>query len=316
MRSVTGSTRALAKRILPRLPLCGRRFARWFMRRQRLALLRALRGTARRWRGRIADVLACPDNADIPRVAEAGRKVGGDIIMHDGLRVAYGTYGTDDTRETMRVLEDSRGGHEPQEKKSSQQVVSLMPSGAVMLELGAFWGFYSLWFASVVHNGRCFLVEPVWSNLNAGRLNFALNGLRGIFINGFVGARHRRRPFQSPEIAVDWLMREHGLEKIHLLHSDIQGFEREMLDGAQQAVIEERIDWIFISTHAEKLHHDCREWLVARGWAVVADANLRESYSVDGLLVAHRPGLYAPPLQSIALKLYLSEDHCDDLPKI
>jgi hypothetical protein len=302
MRSVTSLARALAKRILPRLPLCGPWFAHCLMRRQRLALLRALRGTARSWRGRIADVLACPDNSDIPRVADAGRKVNGDIIMHNGLRVAYGTYGAYDTQETMRVLEVNRGVHEPQEEKIFQQVLSLMPLGAVMLELGSFWGFYSLWFASVVKNGRCFLVEPVWSNLNAGRLNFALNGLRGIFINGFVGARHRRQPFQPPVLAVDWLMREHSLEKIHLLHSDIQGFEREMLDGAQRAVIEERIDWMFISTHAEKLHHDCREWLVARGWAVVADVNLDESYSVDGLLVAHRPGVYTPPLQSITRK--------------
>jgi hypothetical protein len=304
MRSVISGTRLLAKRILRRLPLCGPWFARCLIGRQRLALLRALRGTARSWRVRIADVLACPDNVDIPRVADAGRKVNGDIIMHNGLRVAYGTYGVYDTQETMRVLEVNRGVHEPQEEKIFQQVLSLMPLDAVMLELGAFWGFYSLWFASVVKNGRCFLVEPVWSNLNAGRLNFALNGLRGIFINGFVGARHRRQPFQPPVLAVDWLMREHSLEKIHLLHSDIQGFEREMLDGAQRAVIEERIDWMFISTHAEKLHQDCREWLVARGWAVVADASLAESYSVDGLLVAHRPGLYAPPLQSIARKGY------------
>jgi hypothetical protein len=46
--------------------------------------------------------------------------------------------------------------------------------------------------------------------------------------------------------------------------------------------------------------------LVARGWALVADANLDESYSFDGLLVAHRPGLYAPPLRSIARKGYLN----------
>jgi hypothetical protein len=306
MRSVTSLTRALAKHILSRLPLCGAWFAHCFTRRQRLALLRAIRGSAVSWRGRIADVLACPDNADIPRVADAGRKVDGDIIMHNGLRVAYGTYGTYDTQETMRVLEVNRGVHEPQEEKIFQQVLSLMPLGAVMLELGAFWGFYSLWFASVVKNGRCFLVEPVWSNLNAGRLNFALNGLRGIFINGFIGAHYRRQPFQPPVLAVDWLMREHSLDKIHLLHSDIQGFEKEMLDGARCAVLEERIDWIFISTHAEKLHHDCREWLVARGWALVADANLDESYSVDGLLVAHRPGLCAPPLQSITRKGYLN----------
>jgi len=307
--AVTNLLRTLSKRTLPRLPLFGPWFAHGFSsrearfaRRQRIAELCTLRDTARLWRRRIADVLACPDNADIPRVPDAGRIVDGDIIMHNGLRVAYGTYGNCDTKQLMRVLQENRGVHEPQEEKIFQQVLPLIPPGAVMLELGAFWGFYSLWFASRVIKARCFLVEPVWANLNAGRLNFALNGLRATFINGFVGARHRRQPFQPPVVAVDWLMREYGLERVHLLHSDIQGFEREMLDGMEQAATEERIDWIFISTHSGELHHDCRAWLVARGWAIVADANSDESHSVDGLLAGHRPGLEVPPLQPITRK--------------
>jgi hypothetical protein len=307
--AVTNVLGTLGKRTLRGLPLFGPCFAHCFssrearfLRRQRIAELRVLRDTARLWRGRIADVLACPDNADIPRVSDAGRIVDGDIIMHNGLRVAYGTYGTCDTKHIMRLLEENGGVHEPQEEKIFQQVLSLMPPAAVMLELGAFWGFYSLWFASRVEKARCFLVEPVWANLNAGRLNFAMNGLSATFIYGYVGARYRRQPFLPPVVAVDWLIREHGLEKIHLLHSDIQGCERQMLDGMEQATREGRIDWIFISTHSDQLHHKCRAWLVARGWAIVADANSEESYSVDGLLAAHRHGLDMPSLQRITRK--------------
>jgi hypothetical protein len=307
--AVSNVLRAFGKRALPHLPVFGWWFARGFrsresrfMRRQRIAELRALRHTARLWRRRIADITSCPDNADIPRVPEAGRIVDGNIIMHNGLRVAYGTYGTFDTTQMMRVLEENGGVHEPQEEKIFQQVLPLMPPGAVMFELGAFWGFYSLWFAASVKDARCFLVEPIWANLNAGRLNFALNGLRATFISGFVGARHRLQPFQPPVMAVDWLIREHSLEKIHLLHADIQGFERQMLDGMEQAARDGRIDWIFISTHSNELHHDCREWLLTRNWAVVADANSHESHSVDGLLAAHRPGLETPALIPISRK--------------
>jgi hypothetical protein len=307
--AVTNLLRILAKRILPRLPLFGQWFAgvfrlreAAFVRRQRITELRALRDTARLWVGRIADARACPDNADIPRVPDAGCIVDGDIIMHNGLRVAYGTYGTDDTKHLMRLLEENGGVHEPQEEKIFQQVLPLMPPGAAMLELGAYWGFYSLWFTSRVEKARCFLVEPVWANLNAGRLNFVLNGSRATFINGFVGARYRRQVFQAPVFTVDWLMRKHRLEKVHLLHSDVQGFERQMLDGAEQGVREGRIDWIFISTHSDQLHHDCRSWLVERDWTVVADANSEETHSVDGLLVAHRLGLEVPPLQPITCK--------------
>lgn len=306
---VTNLLRMFAKRTLPGLPLCGPWFAHGFalrearfMRRQRIAELRALRDTARLWRGRIADVVACPDNADIPRVPDAGHIVDGQIVMHNGLRMAYGSYGTCDTEHMMRMLEANGGVHEPQEEKIFQQVIPLMPPGAVMLELGAFWGFYSLWFASRVVNARCFLVEPVWANLNAGRLNFALNGFYANFINGFVGARHHVQPYQPPVVSVDWLIREHGLEKIHLLHSDIQGFERQMLEGMEQAAHETRIDWIFLSTHSTKLHRDCRAWLVARSWVIVADANPDQSHSADGLLAAHRPGLNVPPLKPIAVK--------------
>jgi hypothetical protein len=273
------------------------------MRRQRIAELGKLRATARLWNRRIADVLASPDNADIPRVPDAGRVVGNDVIMHNGLRVGYGTYGTCDTKHVMRVLEKNGGVHEPQEEKIFQQVLLLMPAGAVMLELGAFWGFYSLWFASFVRDARCFLVEPVWANLNAGRLNFAINGLSATFINGFIGARRQRQPFQSTIVTVDWLMSQYGLERVHLLHSDIQGFEREMLDGMEDAARGGRIDWTFISTHSKHLHCDCRAWLETRGWVVVADANLDESHSADGLLCAHRPGLDTPPFKPITLKV-------------
>jgi Methyltransferase FkbM domain len=302
--------RILSKRIFPRLPFVGGWFARGFrtreacfLRREKIAALREMRDLGRAWSARTVDVVAAPDNADIPRVPNAGRIVGNDIIMHNGLRVAYGSYGTSDTRFVMRLLEKNGGVHEPQEAKIFQQVIELMPEGAVMVELGAFWGFYSLWFASRVKDARCFLVEPVWANLNAGRLNFSINGLHATFINGSVGASHRRQPFQPSIVSVDWLMAEFNLQKIHLLHSDIQGFEREMLDGAESAVRNDGIEWMMISTHTNQLHDGCRDWLLARDWVVVADANLHETHSMDGLLAAHRPGLDTPTLRPISRKL-------------
>jgi len=301
--------RIWSKRILPHIPFVGPWFKKGFRkreadfeRRQRIAELQSQRATARLWRQRIVDALACPDNSVIPRCAGAGSRDGGDIIMHNGLRVAYGTYGTYDANHTMRLLEENGGVHEPQEEIIFQQVLPLLPLGAVMLELGAFWGFYSMWFAQQVPQGCCFLVEPVWANLNAGRLNFSINRLNGTFINGFVGAKYRKQPFQAPVLSVDWIMEEHGLERIHLLHSDIQGFERQMLDGAANAITQGKVDWIFISTHSNDLHRECRDWLKERQWTIVADANLDDSYSVDGLIAAHRPGLTPPTLHKISLK--------------
>jgi len=290
--------RLLAKSLLPAIPFVGPRFRDLFERRERRYLRRMVipearrwRQIARDWRRRTRDVMACPDNADIARVPEAGRRFGNEVVMHNGTRIAYGTYGTEDTEYVMRMIAANRGVHEPQEEKIFQQVLPLMPPGAVMIELGAFWGFYSLWFTRSVAGARCFLVEPTWANLNAGRLNFLLNGAAATFINAAVGKGPRRSPGKAPTVSVDQLVGEHGIQHLHLLHSDIQGFELEMLQGATRAFDHGIVDFVFISTHSNSLHRECRGWLERRGWRVIADANLDESYSVDGLIVAHRPDI-------------------------
>jgi hypothetical protein len=299
--------RLLAKSLLPALPLAGPWFREFFDRRSRryhhrqaIGEARRRREIARHWRIRTRDVVACPDNADITRVPDAGRRLGNDIVMHDGTRIAYGTYGTDDTEHVMRMIEANRGVHEPQEEKVFERVLPLMPPGAVMLELGAFWGFYSLWFARAIAGARCFLVEPTWAHLNAGRLNFLLNGAAATFIHAAVGESPRRPPGKPPIVSVDRLLRDYRIERVHLLHSDIQGFELEMLRGAAGAFDEGRVDFAFLSTHSNPLHAECRGWLQRRGWRILADANLDESYSVDGLLVAHRPGLSVAEFPSIS----------------
>ena len=109
--AVINSLRIWSKRILPKLPLAGSWFERGFRvrearfhRRQRIAELQARRATARLWRQRIADVLACLGQCRDPSAARgAGSRDGGEIIMHNGLRVAYWhAYGADDTMHLMR----------------------------------------------------------------------------------------------------------------------------------------------------------------------------------------------------------------------
>jgi hypothetical protein len=293
--------RVLSKSVLPALPIVGPWFrdlfeqrGRRYLRRQEIPEAKRRLHIAREWRRRIRDVIVCPDNADIPRGPDAGRRLGNDLLMHNGTRIAFGTYGTYDTEHVMKMLQANGGVHEPQEEKIFQQVLPLMPPGAVMLELGAFWGFYSLWFTRAVPRAHSFLVEPVWANLNAGRLNFSLNGATATFIHALVGEKPRHPFGQPPTVSVDQLMQEHGIEHLHILHSDIQGFEVDMLRGATRAFDTGNIDFVFISTHSNALHHDCRAWLERRRWRVIADANLDESYSVDGILVAHRPDLAVP----------------------
>ena len=64
--------------------------------------------------------------------------------MHNGVLVQRGSY----YGETATVLlELNRGVHEPQEERIFQEVLPYIPAGGSILELGAYWGFHSIWFA-------------------------------------------------------------------------------------------------------------------------------------------------------------------------
>jgi hypothetical protein len=257
---------------------------RWREKKQRLRELLKLRQEIAVWDGRTADVLACPDLAALPRHPQGGAVIGEDQVMHNGLRVALGSYYTPRIRQLLRA---SEGVHEPQEERVFAEVLKQMPAGAVMLELGAYWAFYSMWFQQAVAGARNVMVEPERANLNIGRLNFATNGFKGEFFQAFLGDQYDPVLFSAPVVSVDWLAEKFQLERINLLHCDIQGHESAMLRGAAKMLRERRIDYVFVSTH-EGQHEACRAALLGHDYVLLAEHTIAESYSVDGLLVARR----------------------------
>ncbi len=256
------------------------------------------------WDERIALALASPDNAMIPRHPLAGRVEDGTQVMHNGLRVRVdGYYGG----EVTRMLEVNRGVHEPQEERAFHEVLPHVREGAWILELGAYWGFYSAWFLSRVAGSRAVLVEPEEENQGVGRANLALNGVedRATFVRAYVGSMPRRhRPPGARGTSVDALVRERGVARGSVLHADVQGAERAMLLGAAESLGGGAFDWIFLSTHTMHLHAWCRRWLAGRGWRIVAEADLPESYSYDGMLVAKRPGAPGPDRIVVSQRAY------------
>lgn len=251
------------------------------------------------WRVRIEDVKACPDNAYIPRVAAAGALQAGWLTLHNGLRVsALGYCGVG----ILNMLIENKGVHEPQEERAFGEVLAWLPQRCTMIEMGAYWGAYSLWLKKVRPEACCFLVEPNWSNLQSGRLNFRENGLTARFFRAFAGAREHHAWFGVPTITVDGFCRRRHIARVHVLHADIQEAELDMLRGAAQMLAARRVDYIFISTHTNELHAQCTDLLRASGYAILASANLDETYSFDGLLVARGPHLTGPDCLPIAHK--------------
>ncbi|MCC5972805.1 MAG: FkbM family methyltransferase [Rubellimicrobium sp.] len=232
--------------------------------------------------GRFREILSDPLNLLIRRVPEAGHVQEGEVCLLNGHRVAtrgphayYGGFSD--------ILIYNRGVHEPLEELAFQEMLPRLPERPVILELGSFWAHYSMWILQARPAGRAFMVEPEPGQLAAGQHNFARNGYVGTFEQAYVGAG---------QLTVDGYLGRQGIDRLDVLHSDIQGFETEMLDGAAGLLGRQGADHVFISTHSQSGHQE----IVARmqGFGYRIDANSpfnRHTTSHDGLVLAVRPGI-------------------------
>lgn len=240
------------------------------------------------WDSRIKHVLSSSDNAFIPKVPDAGKITGGKQVMHNGLKVHLGSYYGP---EYAKMFLLSKGVHEPQEERYFAEVLKSMPANALMIELGSFWSFYSMWFHKEVVGASNIMVEPDEFNIGQGKRNFKLNKMKGDFVQAFVGDK-----MEGDMVSVDGLVQQKQIRHINILHSDIQGFELDMLNGAQHALANNIVDYIFISTHSNELHYGCIEKLKSYSYTILSSIDLDESYSEDGLIVAASSLIKDPPI--------------------
>lgn len=247
------------------------------------------------WLGRIEKVKQSADNQKIQKIADAGRFKGPHLLMHNGLIIdPLSYYGAP----VMRMLMENQAVHEPQEEYVFQEVLKQMPVGATMMELGCYWGFYSMWFASKIKNARNILIDNS-DGVARGKANFALNKLNGTFLTGYIGKDNPSAEIQLTN--VDRICREQKVEFIDLLHSDIQGFELEMLQTMPNMIQRRAIGYIFISTHSQELHYNCIAFLEENGYKIVCHADLEGSFSEDGLIVAKDPKYPGPDSFEISI---------------
>ena len=292
---------------LKKIPILGIpfRLAEGPLRNKRIAQIEQAQ-EAEHWEFRIANTLACPDNEHIRRVEDAGALHGEQQVMHNGLRIIPGSYHGNNV---SIQLHKNRGVHEPEEERVFQEVLPHMPKGATMLELGAYWGFYSMWFQKEVPNARNYLIEPESEHLEFGRNNLALNGMKGDFHQALIDQDSGKTADGTPIICVDDYLELKGIERLHMLHADIQGFERRMLEGARNAFQREAIDYAFISTHRAKksqtddinaIHMQCLEFFREFDFQILAETDLKTTYSWDGLIAACRKDVPNPGVIDIA----------------
>lgn len=247
---------------------------------------------------RVILTMSCNDADDIPKCSDAGKVYDQETdipyqLMHNGIKVIKDGYCAAWMTDLIYGL---KGHHEPQEEKVFYEVLKYIPEKAVMIELGSYWGYYSLWFAKEITESVNYLIEPDSERLDLGKKNFSLNGLSASFVRGYVGtcgtdAGNFR---EAKQIFIDSFLQENNIDHVNIIHSDIQGSEYEMLESAIQSIELEKIDYFFISTHSDKIHADCINFLKNHHYEIVAEHSPGESYSVDGLVTAKRASLSFP----------------------
>ena len=248
--------------------------------------------------------ISCRDCDSIPKVANAGAIVseGGNSvqIMHNGVRVIAGGYYGDWMAEIIQRLQ---GHHEPQEELVFNEILKHVPRRATMLELGGFWSYYSLWFLNDAPDfRRAIVIEPDPDNLSVGQTNAKINGRKIEFIQASVGEiSSEPRAFQAesagmiavPQVSVPDLFSARDIGYLDILHCDTQGAETAIIRSCETLMRERRIRFVVVSTHAHQIsgdpltHQRCLSMLKEFGGRILAEHDVHESFSGDGLIAAY-----------------------------
>lgn len=245
------------------------------------------------------------DDCDyIPKIVGAGELFFDGVtpyqLMHNGIKIGIHCYY--DVQWLTDVIHALKGHHEPQEEKCFHEVLKFVPQKATMIELGSYWGYYSLWFASDIKEAKNYLIEPDANRLEVGRKNFDHNNKKGIFRRGFVGIMKDSDPDISgaSQISIDEFIEKERIDHVHILHADVQGAEVEMLETTVNHL--DKIDYFFISTHGSMYHIPCLQFFKTHGFVIIAEHTSNESCSGDGLIVAKRKDVTGP--EHISIRKY------------
>jgi hypothetical protein len=232
------------------------------------------------FKGRFREIVSDPLNQLILRVPEAGTIRDGLVCLHNGNKVpSKGRYAYYENFSDILII--NRGVHEPLEEYIFQELMKVLPSAPTMVELGAYWAHYSMWLKKERPEATTIMVEPSGRSLKTGKNNFLRNGYSGEFIRAFVG---------KGKFTIDNFMSERSMDRLDILHSDIQGFEGEMLEGAENTLRQKQVDYIFVSTHSAALHQSVVTRLTDFGYRIEASSDFdHDTTSYDGLVFASHP---------------------------
>ena len=151
------------------------------------------------------------------------------------------------------------------ELKSSNQ------SNYSMIELGSNQAYYSLLFKHILGVNRTLniMIEPWIGHMERSKSQFALNNCEGIYYNNSVGgktwgfmvdpqlASFNHEDYKG-EIHLDQVLNDNGLQKIDLLHCDIDGSEENFIKSHYDFFKNHKVHYVFMLTHGGTSHDFCK----------------------------------------------------------
>lgn len=251
---------------------------------------------------RASTTISCRDAESIPKVPNAGAVElldGKPIqVMHNGLKVLYGGYHGD---WMANIIHGLRGHHEPQEERAFNEILRYCRPKTSILELGAFWTYYSMWYLKSVPFSTAYCLEPDSTHIEIGQENMRMNGLSATFVNACVGeqfiekkqfATESGKTVEIPQHNLPSVMEHFRINDIELLHADVQGAELGLLLSCDPLFSAGKIRFLVVSTHhslisgSSTTHTDCVAYLKTKGAHILCEHDVDESFSGDGLIVA------------------------------
>ncbi len=195
----------------------------------------------------------------------------------------------------------TQGWYEPEQSKAVEQ---LLRPGDIFVDVGANEGWFSLLAARTVkHEGRVFAIEPqqrlwavllrnLWLNkiCNVTLLPYAVGSTEGTIelalhptLNpGATTAvidwrrRHLRRQ-KAALTTLDFLATAAGWRRIRMAKIDVEGYEIEVLRGADRLLAERRIEYVLIEVHPGQIRtmgrqpHEISDFLRNHGYKEMSE---------------------------------------------
>ncbi len=253
---------------------------------------------------RLALTTSCRVTDAIEKVEGAGSfTTVGEVevqVMHNGVVVERDGYLGPWQSEVIARLE---GHHEPQEELVFHAIVERLAStggGHGMVELGAWWAYYLLWFKHRFPAAVAIGVEPDLPFLELGRRNASLNSLELDLVHGVVGptpgtpmAFRAASDFELHEVeqySLSQLLERAGLERFDVVLADIQGAEHDLVATSAAMLAEGKVRFLVVSTHdldfsgRATTHQEICAQLLDLGGHLIAEHSVSESFSGDGLV--------------------------------